>query len=77
MQEHTTAELGRLHGDVGELRGELNNQITRISDVDVEDLSLIHISRFVYLPRLNRHCALAPDWIRAAELQYLAASGTE
>ena len=34
MQEHTTAELGLLRGDVGELRGELNNQITRISDVE-------------------------------------------
>ena len=34
LQEHTTAELGLLRGDVGELRGELNNQITRISDVE-------------------------------------------
>ena len=34
MEEHTTAELGLLRGDVGELRGELNNQITRISDVE-------------------------------------------
>ena len=34
MQEHTTAELGLLRGDVGELRGEVNNQITRISDVE-------------------------------------------
>ena len=33
MQEHTTAELGFLRGDVGELPGELNNQIIRISDV--------------------------------------------
>ena len=31
MQEHYTAELGLLRGDVGELRGELNNQITRIN----------------------------------------------
>ena len=34
LQEHSTAELGLLHSDVGELRGELNNQITRISDVE-------------------------------------------
>ena len=27
-------ELGLLRDDVGELRGELNNQITRISDVE-------------------------------------------
>ena len=34
MQEHTTVELGLLRGDVGELRGELNNQVTRISDFE-------------------------------------------
>ena len=34
MQKHTTAELVLLRGDVGELRGELNNQITRVSDVE-------------------------------------------
>ena len=41
MQEHTTAELGLLHGDVGELWGELNNRITRISDV--EAVSYTHL----------------------------------
>ena len=33
MQEHTTAELGFLRGDVGELRDELNKQVTKISEV--------------------------------------------
>ena len=31
MQEHTTAELGLLRGDLSELHGNLNNQEIRLS----------------------------------------------
>ena len=34
MQERTTAELGLLPGGLGELWGDLQNQITRMSDTE-------------------------------------------